>query len=292
MKAAPFNYHLADHLDHALELLDHLGDDIKLIAGGQSLVPMMAMRLAKPSHLVDINRIQSLQQISLQAKTLQTGSAVKQKDLEISDVSQAIPLFKQALPWIGHQQTRNRGTVGGSLAHADPSAELPLIATVLNASLHVQSHNCQREIRAQDFFLGPMWTSLNPQECLTHIHWPIWNKNFFGSSFLETSIRHGDFAMASAAAQINLNPDGTIQQLSFGVGGMGATPIAFPSLSQHLIGMHLSSEVMHELANQAILLTEPTSDLHASASYRMNLARTLLSRALLGAFEQAQQHPQ
>ena len=281
MKAAPFEYYPAQSLEHALQLLKEHGDDVKLIAGGQSLVPMMAMRLAKPGHLVDIHRLSELQGINIVDGFLRTGATVKQCTLEQSPLAQKIPLFGIALPWIGHQQTRNRGTVGGSLAHADPSAELPLIATLLGAKIHFQSiDQGQRHCLANELFLGPMWTNIDPQECLTHIDWPIWSGSGIGYAFEETSIRQGDFAMASAATQLQLDSQQKVLRMTFGIGGMGGTPYCFDDLSQSMLGHPLNNDAIDQLVDKAIQQTEPASDLHASAPYRRNLAKTLLKRTM------------
>jgi carbon-monoxide dehydrogenase medium subunit/2-furoyl-CoA dehydrogenase FAD binding subunit len=281
MKAAPFEYYPAHSLEHGLQLLKEYGDDVKLIAGGQSLVPMMAMRLAKPGHLVDIHRLSELQDLQVVDGFLRTGATVKQCTLEFSPKAQHIPLFGIALPWIGHQQTRNRGTVGGSLAHADPSAELPLIATILGANIHFQSiDQGKRHCLANELFLGPMWTNIDPQECLTHIDWPIWSGTNIGFAFEETSIRQGDFAMASAATQLQLDAQQKVIRMTFGLGGMGGTPYSFNDLSQSMIGHLLNNDAIDALAEQAVKGTEPASDLHASAPYRRNLAKTLLKRTM------------
>ena len=281
MKAAPFEYRLAENVNHALQLLKEYGDDVKLIAGGQSLVPMMAMRLAKPGHLVDIHRLAELQELSSVDGLLRTGATVKQCTLEQHPLAKQIPLFGIALPWIGHQQTRNRGTVGGSLAHDDPSAELPLIASLLGAKIHLQSiHTGTRSCLAKELFLGPMWTNIEPHECLTQIDWPIWSGSGIGHAFEETSIRQGDFAMASAATQLQLDQQQKIARLVFGVGGMGGTPFSFDDLAQSVMGQDLNDDLINHLCETAIQLTDPASDLHASAPYRRNLAKTLLKRTM------------
>jgi len=281
MKAAPFDYHLAQDLVHAKDLLHEYGHDVKIIAGGQSLVPMMAMRLAKPSHIVDIARLQELQTIKKVDDVISIGAAVKQCSLENNPFASKVPLLEIVLPWIGHHQTRHRGTVGGSLAHADPSAELPLLAFVLQATLHSDSlESGQRQYTAKDFFLGPMWTTLEAQECLTHTDWPIWSGPGIGYAFEETSIRQGDFAMASAVTQLQIDHDEKVLRLCFGVGGMGGTPYSFEDLSSTVIGKHLSIDVINDLCEQAIQSTDPASDLHAGAPYRRNLAKILLSRTL------------
>ena len=281
MKAAPFNYHLAQDVSHAKVLLQEFGDDVKLIAGGQSLVPMMSMRLAKPGNLVDIARLTELQQIEISDNNVTIGAGVKQSTLGLHPASKKVPLLEAVIPWIGHQQTRNRGTVGGSLAHADPSAELPLIAVLLNATMVCDSHTQGgREIAAKDFFQGPMWTSLDPSECLTHVKWPIWSGSGIGFGFEETSIRQGDFAMASAASQLQIDSQNRVVKFSCAVGGMGGVPYNFESLTHQLLGKTLSKDVITDFTEQAIAQTDPTSDLHASSSYRKHLAKALLSRTI------------
>ena len=280
MKAAPFDYHLAENLSHTKNLLKEYGDDVKLIAGGQSLVPMMAMRLAKPSHLIDIARIDELQLISSLEESIRIGAGVKQCVLENHPLTSQIPLLSAVVPWIGHHQTRNRGTIGGSLAHADPSAELPLIAVILQAKIHCENIDTQRINSAKDFFLGPMWTTLEAQECLTHIDWPIWHGTGIGYAFEETSIRQGDFAMASAATQLQVDASGKLMRIHCGVGGMGGTPYSFEDMTSPLIGQTLSKELIHGFSEQAIQQTEPATDLHANAAYRRNLAKTLLRRTI------------
>jgi CO/xanthine dehydrogenase FAD-binding subunit len=281
MKAAPFDYHVAHDLRHAKELLKEFGDDVKLIAGGQSLVPMMSMRLAKPANLVDIARLSELQHFVINEKSLTLGAGVKQSFLETHLASEKVPLLKTVLPWVGHQQTRNRGTVGGSLAHADPSAELPLIAVLLNATLHCDSaENGSRSIQAKEFFQGPMWTALQVTECLTHIDWPIWQGSGIGYSFAETSIRQGDFAMASAVSQLQVDEFGKILRWNCGVGGMGGTPFQFESLTKACIGTSLTPSIIQDFSHQAIAQTDPTSDLHASSAYRKHLAIALLKKTI------------
>ncbi len=289
MKAAPFDYIKADSLTHALETLGEYGGDAKLIAGGQSLVPMMAMRLARPTWLVDINRLDSLKNIQVGTDHVHLGAGVRQRDLEFHpQLASHLPLVGQGLKWVGHEQTRNRGTVGGSLVHADPSAELALSAMVLDVTLTLQSKaEGARTLQAADFFLGPMFTAVGDTEVLTDMSWPIWQGEHIGSAFEETAIRKGDFAMASAACQIQTNADGVISRLSFGMGGVDGTPLAFPQLANTLVGQKLTAELAQATAHQAAQTSQPGSDMHATAAYRKHLAEILLSRALLSAYAQA-----
>lgn len=285
MKAAPFDYIRADSIEHALALLDENGGDAKLIAGGQSLVPMMAMRLARPALLVDINRLAALKVIDIRVDCVTLGAGVRQRDVEYSaELATQLPLVRKALHWVGHQQTRNRGTVGGSIAHADPSAELPLAALVLGATLHLQSSaDGERAVPAPDFFLGPMFTAISDTECLSAIDWPVWQGARVGSAFEETAIRHGDFAMASAGCQLQLDASAAINRVSFGVGGVGGTPLVFPTLAQQLVGQRLSPAMAREVAQAAARECDPGSDMHAGADYRRHLAAVLLARVLLQA---------
>lgn len=291
MKAAAFDYIRADSLEHALALLVQHGSDAKLLAGGQSLIPMMAMRLARPALLIDINRLVELKTLSQTDQNIVTGAGMRQ--CEIADAHQLdtpLPLLRQALRWVGHVQTRNRGTVGGSLVHADPSAELALAALVMDATLHLESQaGGERQVSAPDFFLGPMFTAVAETECLLSIDWPIWKGGRTAAAFEETSIRHGDFAIASAACQIQLKADGTVLRASFGLGGVSGSPLVFPELAQRLIGQQLAPSLVQEVAQAAAQECDPGSDMHASAEYRRHLAVVLLSRVLLQAGLEAAQ---
>ena len=289
MKAAPFDYVRADALAQALETLDQHGGDAKLIAGGQSLVPMMAMRLARPTCLVDINRLDSLKNIQVESTHVRLGACVRQRDLEFHpQLSSHLPLVAKGLKWVGHEQTRNRGTVGGSLAHADPSAELALAALVLGVELRLESHtDGARNLQAFDFFLGPMFTALGETEALTDITWPVWQGARIGTAFEETAIRKGDFAMASAACQIQTTSDGVISKISLGLGGVDGTPLVYPALATSLIGRQLTPDLAKEVAHAAAQQSQPGSDMHASAEYRKHLAQALMTRALMSAYAQS-----
>ena len=289
MKAAAFDYIRAENLSHALDMLSQNGGEAKLIAGGQSLVPMMAMRLARPSLLIDINRLDVLKNIEMTEGHVKLGAGVRQRDLEFHPQLHALlPLVGKGLQWVGHEQTRNRGTVGGSLVHADPSAELALTALVLEASLKLESKSDgSRQLKANEFFLGPMFTAVSDTEALTQIDWPVWQGTHIGTAFEETAIRKGDFAMASAACQIQTHEDGRVHRISFGLGGVDGTPLAFPDLAKTLIGQTISPDQARHIAHEAVQSTQPGSDMHASAAYRKHLAEVLLCRALETAYAQA-----
>lgn len=291
MKSAVFDYRRVDSVAEALALLAEHGGEAKLVAGGQSLVPMMAMRIARPALLVDIHRLAELQTLAPEAGLVRTGAGVRQRQIEDAPALDAsLPLVRRALRWVGHRQTRNRGTLGGSLAHADPSAELPLAALVLDATLRLQSQaGGARQMSTREFFLGPMVTTLADTECLLAIDWPVWQGGRVGAAFDETAIRHGDFAMASAACQLQLDAAGRVCRAAIGLGGVGGTPLAFPALAQRLVGQSLTPALADELAHSAAAESDPGNDMHASATYRRHLAAVLLARALLKAAAEAAQ---
>jgi len=289
MKAPPFEYARAASVDEACALLRAHGDDAKLLAGGQSLVPMMAMRLLRPAWLVDINEIAALKSVAVEKDVVRTGACARQVTLERDAALGArVPLLHQALAWVGHVQTRNRGTVGGSLAHADPCAELPLVAQVLEARMQLRADKGERSLSASEFFLGPMTTALTAEECLEAVHWPAWPEPRVGSAFTEIATRHGDFAMVSAAAQIALDDEGRCLRAALGLGGVGMTPLAFPALAARLVGQRPGATDFADLARAAAAQCEPSDDLHASAAYRRHLAQVLVARVLRSAQQQAE----
>ena len=288
MKAPPFEYARAASVTEACALLREHGDDARLLAGGQSLVPMMAMRLLRPAWLVDVNEIAELKFIAVEPQQVRTGACTRQVTLERDEALGAkVPLIKYALAWVGHVQTRNRGTVGGSLAHADPSAELPLVAQVLEARMQLRSAKGTRSVAAGEFFVGPMSTALAHEECLEEVHWPVWKEPRTGASFTELSTRHGDFAMVSAAAQVALDDEGRCTRAALGLGGVGLTPLAFPALAARLVGRRIDDEVLDDVAREAASQCDPGDDLHASAAYRRHVARVLAARALREAHQRA-----
>jgi CO/xanthine dehydrogenase FAD-binding subunit len=288
LKAAPFEYARAASVAEACELLAIHGDAAKLIAGGQSLVPMMAMRLVRPARLIDINEIAALKFIAVGKDFARIGACTRQCVAERDELLAArVPLLRQALAWVGHVQTRNRGTIGGSLAHADPAAELPLAAQVLGARMLLRSPSGTRTLEAGKFFSGPMATAARPDELLEEIHWPAWHEKRVGSAFTEISIRHGDFAMVAAAAQVALDADGRCMRAALGLGGAGGTPLAFPKIAARLVGTRLEDSAVKDAANAAAVECEPGSDLHATKEYRRHLARVLAARALHSAHEKA-----
>lgn len=281
MKSAPFEYLRAASSDEACAALREHGDGAKLLAGGQSLVPMMAMRLARPALLVDINQITALKFVASGPGEVRIGACTRQSALARDDeLARRVPLLRQALAWVGHVQTRNRGTIGGSLAHADPAAELPLAAQTLGATMLVRSTDGTRSLPAAAFFTGPMSTALKADECLEEIRWPAWTGKRIGSAFTELSIRHGDFALVAAAAQMELREDGTCVRACLGLGGVGPAPVAFPALAEQLSRQRPDDALIDAIANDAARDTDPWNDLHASVEYRRHLAAVLAGRVL------------
>ena len=292
MKAASFDYVRAASIDEACEWLHRDGEEAKLIAGGQSLVPMMAMRLTRPARLVDINEIAALKFITLEDGVARVGACTRQCVIARDDALYArVPLLRRALAWVGHAQTRNRGTLGGSLAQADPAAELPLAAQVLEAQIVVRSTAGTRTLPAAELFIGPLTTALEAHECIGEIHWPVWTEQRTGCAFLEVSRRHGDFAIIEACAQVAVDDDGRCTRVAFGLGGGGTKPIAFPALAERLIGTRLDDDVTQSVAHDAAAELDPGSDLHASAAYRRHLAVVLAARVLREAHAEATATP-
>jgi CO/xanthine dehydrogenase FAD-binding subunit len=292
LKSPPFEYARAASIEEACMLLAQHGDEAKLIAGGQSLVPMMAFRLLRPAWLIDINTVAALRYSVVEGDAVRMGACTRQCDIQRDDtLAAAVPLLRQALAFVGHVQTRNRGTAGGSLVHADPSAELPLVAQILEARMVMRSKSGIRTLPAGSFFAGAMTTNVAHDECLMEIQWPVWRERNTGSAFTEISRRHGDFAMVAAAAQVAVDGNGQCTRAAFGVGGAAPTPLAFPKLAQRLVGTRLEKQTLRDVAYDAMSSLEPSSDAHASAAYRRHLAGVLMTRVLQSAYDAARAMP-
>jgi CO/xanthine dehydrogenase FAD-binding subunit len=278
MKPAPFDYVRPDTLAEACALL--AGDeDARLIAGGQTLVPMLAMRLARPARLIDILRLPELAGIREERGALVVGATTRQAHAERDPVIRAsVPMLARVLPWVGHPPTRNRGTVGGSIANADPSAEIPLVAVTLRADIMVATTDGATSMPADDFFIGPMLTAIGQGECVSAIRFPVWPQPRIGVGFFEISARRSDFAFVAAAAQVALDEEGRCLDAALGVGGVGDRPLRLDASS--LVGTELDAASLAEAVNAASDNLEAMSDLHASAAYRRRVARVLCIRAL------------
>jgi CO/xanthine dehydrogenase FAD-binding subunit len=278
MKPAPFDYVRPGSLTEVCELL--AGDeDARVIAGGQTLVPMLAMRLARPLRLIDILRLPELAGIRKEKHAVVVGATTRQAQAERDPVIRAsVPMLAQVLPWVGHPPTRNRGTIGGSIANADPSAEIPLAAVTLGAEIMLATTAGPTSMPADDFFIGPMLTSIGQGECVSAIRFPVWPHKRIGVGFFEISARRSDFAFVAAAAQVALDDEGCCLEVALGLGGVGDRPLRLDVSS--LAGTRLDAASVSDAVNAAAVDLEAMSDLHASAAYRRRVAVTLCLRAL------------
>jgi CO/xanthine dehydrogenase FAD-binding subunit len=278
MKPAPFDYVRPGSLAEACALL--AGDeDARLIAGGQTLVPMLAMRLARPAKLVDILRLPELAGIREEAGAVIVGATTRQAHAERDPVIRSsLPMLARVLPWVGHPPTRNRGTVGGSIANADPSAEIPLVAVTLGANIVIETTDGPTSMPADDFLIGPMLTAIGQGECVSAVRFPVWPHKRIGVGFFEISARKSDFAFVAAAAQVALDEEGRCLDVALGVGGVGDRPLRLDVSS--LVGGKLDAASMAEAVNAASVDIDAMSDLHASAAYRRRVAVELGLRAL------------
>jgi CO/xanthine dehydrogenase FAD-binding subunit len=287
MKPAPFEYSRPSSVDEACEMLA-ADDGARVIAGGQTLVPMMAMRLARPTRLVDIARLSELSFVrDDDGIEIVIGAATRQCVVERDPVVAAhVPLLAKAVPWIGHAATRARGTIGGSLANADPAAEISLVAMTLDAILRCRNAGRQMEIPAFAFFVGPMMTALPERALLFDVLFPVWEGRV-GTGFHEINARRSDFAFAAAAAQVSLDEDRVCRRLAVGVGAVADRPYRLTRAEQALAGTRLEPSSVRAAVVEALADIETWSDLHASADYRRRAAATLATRAILDAQAEA-----
>jgi CO/xanthine dehydrogenase FAD-binding subunit len=246
------------------------------------------MRLARPTQLIDINRIVALSYIRADGDAISIGATTRQYLVEHDALIAAkLPLLARAIPFIGHAATRARGTIGGSLANADPAAELPLIAVILDASLSYRAGSTSADIPAREFFVGPMTTALPAGACLTDVRFPVWPGKV-GVGFHEVNARRSDFAFVSAAAQIELTDDGKAKRIAIGVGAATDCPIRLESAEKQLAGTELDESEVKDAVHAALADIEPLADLHATAAYRRRVAVTLAARAIADARAHAQ----
>jgi carbon-monoxide dehydrogenase medium subunit len=288
MKPAPFDYFTPATVDEALALLAEHGGDAKPLAGGQSLIPAMNFRLARPAVLVDLNRISELAYVRVESGGLAVGAMTRQRAVERSDeVARAAPLLAEAMPSIAHPQIRNRGTMGGSIAHADPSAELPAVMLALDARFRAKSSSGERSIPAGEFFKGMLETALAPGELLVEIAVPRPAARS-GTAFLEMARRHGDYALVGVAATVTLDPRGRCQAARLSLLSVGDGPVLATEAGKVLAGQSPSDELLRAAGDAAATRdVDPPSDIHASAAYRRQLVAVLTRRALARAFQRA-----
>jgi aerobic carbon-monoxide dehydrogenase medium subunit len=285
MKPAPFEYHAPRQLKDAAELLARL-PNAKLLAGGQSLVPMMNFRYVIVDHLIDLGRLDELRGVAVVDGALRIGAMTRQRDLEFSaEVAKHCPLLAEALRHVGHRQTRNRGTIGGSLAHADPAAELPAVCAAYDATVHALSVRGLRRIAFHEFCTGFMATALAPDEMIAAIDLPIWRLGH-GHGFHEFSRRQGDFAIAGAAALLDVGADNVVRRAALTVFGVATAPLRVEAAEARLTGKPLDTAAIRAAA-AAAWLVEPISDIHAGGDYRRHLAQVLSARALNDAARRA-----
>ena len=281
MKPALFEYVRPASVTEAIDALSEGGYGAKLLAGGQSLIPAMNFRLAQPALLVDLGSLDELRGIrEREHGGLVIGAMTTHREVERSDlVAKHAPLLAEVMPWIAHAQIRNRGTLGGSLAHADPAAELPSVMQVLGAVLHVQGPDGERTIPVDEFYFGLFTTALEPDELLTAIEIPQFPKGA-RSAFEEVSRRHGDFALAGVAVVVEPAEDGTITGARISLLSVGDGPVLAERAMEGLVGQPLSDEAIREAARITAEDLDPPGDIHASPEFRRHLAEVLTARAL------------
>ena len=290
MKPAPFAYHRPDTVDGALALLVEHGYDAKLLAGGQSLVPAMNFRLAAPAVLIDLNRIPGLDAIAEAGGGVRIGAMVRQRAAERNPLIAArAPLVAETLPFVAHAQIRNRGTVGGSIAHADPAAELPAVMLALGARFHLRGPAGARAVTAGDFFTGLFGTALEPEEMLVEIEIPGAAPGT-GFAFDELSRRHGDFALAGVTAAVQVDAGGRCTSARIALLSVGDGPVLAANAAAALQGQAPSDAAIraaaHAAAQQDI---DPPGDIHATAAYRRQITEVLVRRVLPRAFQRARE---
>jgi 2-furoyl-CoA dehydrogenase FAD binding subunit len=286
VKPVAFDYYRPEAVSEAVALLSQNGDEAAVLAGGMTLGPMLNLRMVRPRAVIDISRIQALKTISARSDMVVTGAGVVQSDALRSDVlAREVPLLAMALPWVGHFQTRNRGTLGGSVAHADPSAEIPLALVVSGGTVVLQSRQRERRVPGREFFLGALTTQRQPDEMVTALEWPR-SAPDAGHAFAEIAQRHGDFAIAAAGCTLRLGRADRLEELSLGVGGVESRPVAIDV--KRFLGCP-AGEIADGLSEHAALSVTPMEDRSARADYRVALTRVLVERAVNEALEMAQQ---
>jgi CO/xanthine dehydrogenase FAD-binding subunit len=280
MKPAPFEYYDPTTVDEALDLLAKYGDECKVLAGGQSLVPLMNFRLARPGRIVDLNGIGELAHISMADGQISIGAMTRHATLEhSSEVEARCGLLTQAVGWVGHSQIRNRGTVGGSAAHADPAAELPAAFAALDATFSVQSKRGSRRLGWKEFFMSEFTTALEPDELLVAVDVPTTVPGV-GTAFVEFARRHGDFALGGAAVTLSLSREGRCAGVSIALLAAGSAPVRAAAAEQLLMGAALDAPTIGAASALAVKGLHPTADIHGSSEYRLGLLKVMTERAL------------
>ena len=278
MKPAPFTYHDPRSINDAVTLLA-THDNARVLAGGQSLMPMMNFRYAMPDHLIDLNKVSELAYIRVESNTLNIGAMTRQRDIEFStDIGQHCPLLHAALSHVGHRQTRNRGTLGGSLCHLDPSAELVNMAALLRATMHAVSTRGERDMAFADFAAGYMTTALEPDELLASVTFALPTKKY-GHAFVEFARRHGDYAIVACSVLMALDSQGNISDAAIALSGLSHAPVRPAAIEQALRGQTPGAATFKAAAAEAEKI-DAISDAYVTTAYRQHLARVLTYRAL------------
>ena len=291
MKPPPFEYFDPTTIDETVSVLQQYGDDAKVLAGGQSLMPLLNFRLARPTAVVDINGVKELDYLRKEDGWLAIGALVRQRAAELSGlVADSCPMLAEALPLIGHFQIRNRGTIAGSLAHADPAAELGAVAVVLGAELRIKGPHEDRRIPAEQFFVSYLTTALAPNELLVEVRFPTARPRT-GYAFAEFARRHGDFALVGVAAVVEQDQARRCSDVRLAFTGIGPVPLLFTDEKGQLRGEPITAEAVNSCAERVTADLKPESDLHASSEYRRELAVVLAERALGVAAARAAQLP-
>jgi carbon-monoxide dehydrogenase medium subunit/2-furoyl-CoA dehydrogenase FAD binding subunit len=280
MKPCAFEYFNPQSVQEAIELLNRYGDEAKIIAGGQSLVPMMNFRLARPEILIDINAIKELEYIKTEGDELVIGALTRERDIEQSPlVVEKWPFLSKAISFIGHSAIRNRGTIGGSLVHADPSAEIPTALCALNGKVKIVGPSGEKILEPEEFFLTYLTTSLEPSDFLVEVRIPALPEKT-GWSFRELSRRSGDFAIVAVGILLFTETTGMCREARISMGGVAATPVRAEEAEALLAGQKITEKLIAEAAQQAAEETDTEPDYHASAEYRMDMARVYVQRGL------------
>ena len=291
MKPPRFDYLSPRSIDEALDILARHGDEAKVLAGGQSLVPLLSFRLVRPAYIVDLNDVDGFAGIRIDDGHLAIGAMTRQRAVETSPlVRERCPLLAEAMPQIGHVQIRNRGTIGGSLAHADPASELPAVVAALDGELVLRSARGQRVLKAEQFFVAYLTTAAAADELLVEVRVPVAPPGT-GSAFLEVSRRHGDFALVGVAATLTLDEAGVCTAAAIALTGVGPTPVLARDSARALVGERPAAAAFEAAARRVAERVQPDSDLHASSDYRRQLASVLTRRALARAAERAAAEP-
>ena len=285
MNPAPFDYHCPGELAEAVAILQQYGDDAKVLAGGQSLIPLLSLRLSRFDHLVDLRAIEGLRGVTTVDGSIRVGAMTTQANLARSEDAAAVPLLAKATSHIGHYQIRNRGTLGGSLAHADPAAEYPATAMALDASFEIVGPSGSRRVPAADFFMSTWVTAMEPDEVLAAAHFPIWSGNC-GWAVAEVARRAGDFAMCGAVCGIQLDGQ-RVSRAALALFGVASAPIRAHTAESVLTGASVGDLDLPDIGAAVAATLDPPDDLHASGEQRRRMAKTLVPQVLAAAIDEA-----